>query len=363
MDIKEFLDVLNVDFFTGVPDSQLKALCDYLIATYGVNNKHHVIAANEGNAVGIAAGYHLGTGNVPLVYMQNSGEGNAINPIASLLNEHVYAIPTIFVIGWRGEPGVHDEPQHVFQGMITCSLLEVLEIPYFIISSDTTIEEIKEVMNNNFLPLLKQGKQVAFVVRKNTLTTDKKVSYKNDNTLTREEAIKTIVKFSKDDPIISTTGKASRELYEAREANGQDHSRDFLTVGSMGHASSIALGLALQHPEKRIWIIDGDGALLMHMGALPVIESCNVKNLVHVVINNGAHESVGGQPSALKQVKSKYNFSDEYNSFYCSNLDELKDALSQIEDNKPTYIEVACAIGSRYDLGRPVLLDKNIFRS
>ncbi|MBQ4463126.1 MAG: phosphonopyruvate decarboxylase, partial [Eubacterium sp.] len=319
-----FYNILGADFYTGVPDSQLKALCDFLIYKYGTDPKHHVIAANEGNATALAAGYHLATGKVPVVYMQNSGEGNVVNPVASLLSDEVYGIPCIFVIGWRGEPGVHDEPQHVYQGKVTCKLLEVMDIEYQILGKETSSEELSSWMLR-FRERLDAGKSVAIVVMKGALTFDEKVEYKNGYTLSREEIIETIVKYTGDDPIVSTTGKASRELFEIRErcaggvagkpgvtgdgdisddrkdgcAAADIHSRDFLTVGSMGHASSIALGIALQKPDKRVWCIDGDGAALMHMGAMAVISDLKPKNMIHVVINNGAHETVGGQPTVL----------------------------------------------------------------
>ena len=296
MKVEKLAEIIGAEFYTGVPDSQLKALCNYLMATYGIDQKHHIIAANEGNCTALAAGYHLATGKVPVVYMQNSGEGNIINPAASLLNDKVYGIPMIFVIGWRGEPGIHDEPQHIYQGEVTVRLLEDMEIASFVIGKETTDEEVETAMDG-FRKLLAAGKQAAFVVRKGALTDAPKVEYKNNNTMLREEIIRHIVKASGEDPIVSTTGKASRELFEIRAANGQSHKYDFLTVGSMGHSSSIALGVALNKPEERIWCIDGDGAVLMHMGAMAVIGANKPKNLIHVVINNGAHETVGGMPT------------------------------------------------------------------
>ena len=203
MKIEDFVNVLDCDFFVGVPDSQLKALCNYLINTYGIDNKHHIIAANEGNCTAIAAGYHLATGKVPLVYMQNSGEGNIINPVASLLNDNVYGIPVIFVIGWRGEPGVHDEPQHIYQGQITCELLDLMDINYFIIDKNTSIDELSEVVKK-YHDVLNSGKSVAFVVRKNALTYDEKVVYENDNLMVREEIIEHIVNVTGENPIVST---------------------------------------------------------------------------------------------------------------------------------------------------------------
>ena len=301
MKVQSLVEIIGADFYTGVPDSQLKALCNYLMDTYGIDPKHHVIAANEGNCTALAAGYHLATGKAPVVYMQNSGEGNIINPVASLLNDKVYAIPMIFIVGWRGEPGIHDEPQHIYQGEVTTRLLEDMGIEYYIIGADTTDEQVKEAMEG-FRKKLDKGLDVAFVIRKGALTDAPKVKYSNDNSMLREEIIQHIVAISGEDPIISTTGKASRELFETRVANDQSHKYDFLTVGSMGHSSSIALGVALNKPNQQIWCVDGDGAVLMHMGSMAVIGANKPSNLIHVVINNGAHETVGGMPTVASAI-------------------------------------------------------------
>lgn len=355
MKVEEFVKATGAEFYAGVPDSQLKALCDYLIAEYGVDGKHHVIAANEGNAVAVAAGYHLATGRVPAVYMQNSGIGNAINPLASLLNEKVYAIPCIFVIGWRGEPGVPDEPQHIYQGEVTCKLLQDMGVEYRILSKDMELPELEEIMRD-FRAMLTRGKSVAFVVRKGALEYEGGPEYKNQFSIKREEAIKSIASHAGGDVIVSTTGKASRELFEMREANGDSHEKDFLTVGSMGHASSIALGIAVSRPEKRVWCIDGDGAALMHMGAMAVIGNRRPPNLVHVVINNGSHESVGGQPTVLAQ-RDLHCIAREmgYERAACvQDMDSLEQELQAMEACQGlAFLEIKCAIGAREDLGRP----------
>lgn len=355
MRVQEFMDALGADFYTGVPDSQLKALCDCLMSTYGTDARHHVIAANEGNCVGLAAGYHLATGGIPVVYMQNSGEGNIINPVASLMNGNVYGIPCIFVIGWRGEPGVHDEPQHVYQGEVTVPLLDVMGIRSMVVDRGTKASDVMGVMES-WRDLLSEGKQVAFVVRKGALEYDSKPEYGNGFSLNREEVLKRIASAAGDDPIVSTTGKISRELFEIREADGQDHSRDFLTVGSMGHCSSIALGIAVNKPGSRVWCIDGDGAALMHMGSMAVIGSIKPGNLVHVVLNNQAHDTVGGMPTAacdadLSSVAEACGYGD---IFKAAGERELDLALRSIGRSKgPVFIEVLCALGSRADLGRP----------
>lgn len=354
MRVQDFVEVLDADFYTGVPDSQLKPLCNYLMHTYGIS-AHHVIAANEGNCTALAAGYHLATGKVPVVYMQNSGIGNVINPVASLLNDKVYAIPCIFVVGWRGEPGVHDEPQHIYQGEVTVPLLEDMGIKTCFLSKDTTKDEIAQKMSQ-FEELLKDGRDVAFVVRKGALTYDEKIEYKNDAQMLREDIIRHVIAVTDKDPIISTTGKASRELFELREAKKQGHQYDFLTVGSMGHSSSIALGVAMNKPDERVWCIDGDGAVLMHMGAMAVLGSCRQKNMVHIVINNGAHETVGGMPTVASKVDlCQIAKGCGYSRAMCaSNFEELDQMLIEAKNAKELcFLEVKAAIGAREDLGRP----------
>lgn len=355
MKVQKLLQIIGADFYTGVPDSQLRALCDYLIATYHIDPRHHIIAANEGNCVAIAAGYHLATRKVPVVYMQNSGEGNIINPVASLLNDRVYAIPMVFIIGWRGEPNIHDEPQHIYQGQVTLKLLEDMGIDAFVIGRETTDDEVEAAMKQ-FRKALDHGKDVAFVIRKGALDNSEKVTYSNAYQMTREEIIQHIVKVSGDDPIISTTGKASRELFETRVANGQDHKYDFLTVGSMGHTSSIALGVALNMPRQRIWCVDGDGAALMHLGAMAVIGANRPKNLIHIVINNGAHETVGGMPTVADSVDwiTLAKACGYPNAVRVDDFDTLGSVLEAVKGkNELSLIEIKCSIGARADLGRP----------
>lgn len=355
--VTEFVDLLDADFYTGVPDSLLQPLCNYLMTKYGVSAEHHIIGANEGNCVGLAAGYYLATGKPAVVYLQNSGIGNAINPIASLLNDRVYGIPCIFVIGWRGEPGIHDEPQHAYQGLVTVKLMEDMDIETCIVSEDMSAGELSEKMTN-FKKLLDAGKQVAFIIRKNALKAENKIVYSNNNSLIREDVIGEILRAADNDLIVSTTGKISRELFEERERKRQSHERDFLTVGSMGHSSSIALSLALQRKERRIWCIDGDGSLLMHMGAMTTIGNLAPQNFVHIVLNNGAHESVGGLPTVagtleLAEIAQKcgYQFAKTVSSYQ-----EMVDVLRFISRNSCcTFLEIKVALSSRSNLGRPTL--------
>lgn len=355
MRVEDFVNIINADFYTGVPDSQLKSFCNYLMDVYGIDPKHHIIAANEGNCTALAAGYHLATGKIPVVYMQNSGEGNIINPVASLLNDKVYSIPVIFVVGWRGEPGTADEPQHIYQGEVTIKLLEDMNIKVFVVEKETTVMKFSEIMKE-FRKVLDEGKDVAFVIRKEALYYDENIKYKNDNKMKREEIIQHIVKVSGEDPIVSTTGKVSRELFETRVANGQSHKFDFLTVGSMGHSSSIALGVAFNKPNTKVWCIDGDGAVLMHMGSMAVLGANAPENIIHVVINNEAHETVGGMPTVANKIDlvgiakaCGYPYATCVDSF--ENLDvELQAAKKR---KKLSFIEVKCSIGARENLGRP----------
>ncbi len=357
IDVSEFIEYLNkidVDFFCGVPDSQLSPFCDYI-----QENCNNTIAANEGNAVAIASGYHLTTNNYPIVYLQNSGLGNIVNPVTSLTHKKVYSIPIIYVIGWRGQPGVHDEPQHKKQGEITLDLLELLDIDYIVINKETSFEDLKNAFEDNFLNKLSNGESVAIVVSKGAFK-DYKIKKENNNTLTREQAIQTVVNnLTDDDMIVSTTGKSSRELFEYREQNSQGHGNDFLTVGSMGHSSSIALGIALNNPNKKIFSFDGDGALLMHMGSVALIGSKQPKNFHHIMFNNSAHESVGGLPTIASDMDiGQLILSCGYKAAYtASNIDELNDILPEfIQTDGPVFLNIDVNIESRKDLGRPTTM-------
>lgn len=354
MDISFLLKELQGDFYTGVPDSQLRALCDYLTCTMGISSKH-IIAANEGNCVAIAAGYYLATGNIPIVYMQNSGIGNIVNPVASLLNEKVYGIPCVFLVGWRGEPTENDEPQHVFQGEVSQRLLEDIGLYTIVLGEDTPEAFLKEKIKS-IHHVLSEKKSVAFLIKKGALQNDKQMLYKNCYDMRRELVIEHIIDVAGQDIVVSTTGKASRELFEIREKKAQGHQCDFMTVGSMGHSSSIALGIALNKPSTRIWCIDGDGAVLMHMGALAVIGSNQPSNMIHIVINNEAHESVGGMPTVACNINLRkiaegcgYKFVSSVQTY-----EELDEQLLLAKERKVlSFIEVKCSIGSRKDLGRP----------
>lgn len=339
-------------FFTGVPDSLLKNLCAYITDSFDA--EHHIIAANEGNAVGLAAGHYLATGTIPMVYMQNSGEGNAVNPLLSLADTDVYQIPLLLCIGWRGEPGVHDEPQHVKQGKVTLSLLESMGIPYQVLSSDEAtmkaqVEQVYATMKAGHAP-------VALIVKKGLFaeyTLQQSVCVEGQ--LTREEALEIIVKHTAPHAIfVSTTGMASRELYEIRERHGEGHEKDFLTVGSMGHASQIALGIALNKKHRQVFCLDGDGAALMHLGGMAIIGTRKPENYFHIILNNGSHDSVGGQPTVGREVDMVgVSASLGYaTSVKVTDESTLVDALST-KKTGPHCIEVLVKKGNRKDLGRP----------
>ena len=353
---KDFIEKLRaggIELFAGVPDSLLKNLCAFI--TDNIARENNIIAANEGNAVGLAAGYHLATGKTGCVYMQNSGEGNAVNPLLSLMDADVYKMPLLLIIGWRGEPGVHDEPQHVKQGKVTLSLLETMGISY------SVLDENWEEQTDEALQAIKETNGVyALIVRKGTFE-DYKLQHQinQDWSIAREEAIKIVVdKLREDDIIVSTTGMISRELFEYREAKGQGHAHDFLTVGSMGHASQIALGIALQKPNRRVIVFDGDGALLMHMGGLAIIGDYNPKNLVHIVFNNGAHDSVGGQPTVgqkinIETIAKAVGYQDVVS---VDSQEALLFAMNHVNNDiidGVSLININVRKGNRKDLGRP----------
>ena len=346
----------GIEFFTGVPDSQLKGLCDTLYATFGVEGKEHIVAANEGNAIALCAGHYLATGCPGLCYMQNSGLGNAVNPIASLMDGQVYGLPCLLVIGWRGEPGVHDEPQHVKQGQITLSQLELLDVPYMVLDKSMSDADFDAAFAGLRVHL-DAGRTAAIVVKKGGLTCSLKPQYKNSRTLAREEAAAHILRASGEgDVFVSTTGKLSRELFELREAAGQGHEKDFLTVGSMGHASMIALGIALDKPDRRVWCLDGDGAALMHLGAMAVLGRKKPANLLHVVINNAAHETVGGMPvcEGALDLSAAARAMGYPHTFRAEDGASLDAALSAAKEcGGLALLEVMCAVGARADLGRP----------
>ena len=354
---KFFIEELGsngIDFFAGVPDSLLKNICAY-IADHK-DEQHNIITANEGGAIALAAGYHLATGKIGVVYMQNSGEGNIINPLASLTDKEVYNIPVLLLIGWRGKPGVHDEPQHVKQGKVTTGLLNVMGVNYDVLSQD---EEKAANQIEKAIAVMKATNEVyALVIEKGTFEDYKLQNVEeNDLQMTREEAIQTVAaSLGEKDVIVSTTGMISRELFETRTAWKQGHERDFLTVGSMGHASQIALGIAMEKADRKVWCFDGDGASIMHMGNMAIVASKHPKNYVHVVFNNGAHDSVGGQPTVglkidLPSVAKSVGYKETYS---VDNMGKLKSILPSIAKAEgPVFLQVCVKKGNRKDLGRP----------
>lgn len=358
LDCQQFYEALKrhrIDFFTGVPDSLLKNICAYI--TDHTPAEKHVITPNEGNAVALAAGYHLATGKTPLVYMQNSGLGNTVNPLTSLCDPEVYAVPMLLLIGWRGEPGVKDEPQHVKMGRINPALLDALEVPYEILPADWS--QAEKVLEQAMETIRTTSAPFALLVRENTFGSHK-LQCETDavtNGLSREEAIAFVAeRLPEESVVISTTGKISRELYELRERQDQGHARDFLVVGAMGHTSQIALGVAIGQPEKPVFCFDGDGSLLMHMGSLATAGVSGCGNFHHLVFNNYAHESVGGQPTVagkldIPAIARACGYRAAYKA---STPQELKAMLDMVlAEDGPVLLEVLVEKGARADLGRP----------
>jgi phosphonopyruvate decarboxylase len=351
---KSFFDALSmhgIGFYTGVPDSLLANFCAYVDDQGG--RDQHLITANEGNAIAVAMGYHMATGKFAAVYMQNSGLGNSVNPLTSLADTEVYKVPILLIIGWRGEPGSKDEPQHIKQGRVTLDQLKILEIPYWVLDANSSMSVLDAV----FASMKKRNGPVALVVRKDTFASYKSVKKRLENsTLTREEALEQLLNLcGQNFLIVSTTGKTSREVFELRAKHGKNQ-RDFLTVGGMGHTSSIALGVAIGLPERHVVCLDGDGSLLMHMGAMPVIVNYKPKKFLHVLLNNESHESVGGQSTSAGNIDF-HKLADavgyeEYAS--ADDVSSLKSAwMKLIEVEGPVLLEVRIKNGSREELGRP----------
>lgn len=346
----EELQKAGVDFFVGVPDSFLNGFCHLLSENFTM--EHHIIAANEGNAAAIAAGHYFATGKIPLIYMQNSGIGNAVNPLLSLIDRNVYSVPVIMLIGWRGEPGTKDWAQHKKQGEITTKLLMDMGIPYEIIVEDT---DIKAVVSRAVTRAGREKTPFALIAGKGIFTEKKKTSDDTSYPMSREEAIEIILEEMPEDTLYTaTTGRATRELYYLREKRGEGHSHDFLNVGAMGHASSVALGLAVAKRDKRVVCLDGDSAAIMHMGAMTTVSKTEVPNFMHIVLNNGAHESVGGEPSAGFLI----DFTGIARSSGYRTLDgavtdaaELRQAIRKLKDmEKASFIDVRIHQGIRSDL-------------
>lgn len=354
-DFIKHLQANGVDFFTGVPDSLLKEFCACL--EHVPDAGHHIIGANEGGAVALALGYHLATRKVPLVYLQNSGLGNIINPLLSLADPEVYSVPLLLVIGWRGEPAVHDEPQHKKQGRVMLSMLDAMEIPHSILGPE--IVDLQTALADALAHVRERSAPFALVIKKGTFKSFAvpKIE-KTEFSLSREEAIQQVIQSLGDgDVLISTTGMPSREVYEYRSKRGEGHQRDFLTVGGMGHASQIALGIALQKPERSVYCLDGDGAVLMHMGALAITGALKPRNFKHIILNNGAHDSVGGQPTVAFDVDIPgIAQASGYKSVFCAkSKQELEPCLAELQRSSgPSLLEIRIRCGARKDIGRPV---------
>lgn len=345
----------GIKVFSGVPDSTLKIFCDGLQAHK--EDFSHYVAVNEGAAVGLAVGTYLSTQKPACVYMQNSGIGNSINPLASLANNDVYGIPILLLVGWRGEPGTKDEPQHVFQGKVTCKLFEVMDIPYSIMDEKTTDKELADIMQKAELAF-GENKQYAIIIKKGTFEKEYNYTWDNGYSLNREQVLNELMDMlPKDARIVSTTGKISRELYEICNAKIGGHDSVFMTVGGMGHASMIALAIADNMPQKQIVCIDGDGAALMHMGAIPFIASHAPQNFIHIILNNQAHESVGAMPTDCQKV----SFAEiaKVCGYKMAKRISSKEELGQMKadfNNQvigPVLYEIMVSLDSRKDLGRP----------
>ena len=359
IDCNTFYEALSregLGLYAGVPDSLLKEICTCI--TEKSSADEHIIAANEGAAVALATGSYLATGKLGLVYMQNSGLGNTVNPLLSLTDAKVYSIPMLLMIGWRGEPGVKDEPQHVKQGEVTTGLLDTMGISYVVLpDSDAEAQSALKKM----VTLANEKQQpTAIIIRKNTFSKYEKQqgdAQASDLSLKREKALSIVLdEIHSSDVVVSTTGMISREIFECRELKNQGHSQDFLTVGSMGHCSQIAMGIALSDKTRKVYCIDGDGAIIMHMGSLAILGQYQGGNLIHVVINNGKHDSVGGQPTVgfeidIPAVARACGYKE---AVTVDSEAEIREEIRRLRKlGKPVLLEIRVLPGARPDLGRP----------
>lgn len=345
----------GVSLYTGVPDSLLKQLGAHIMAS--MPRERHVIAANEGAAVGIALGHYLRTRELGLVYLQNSGFGNLVNPLLSLADRDVYGVPMLVVVGWRGQVGVKDEPQHVKQGKVMEPLLDALDLPWSVLPAES--DKAQECVSAAVATARERSSPYVLLVEKGTfaVAATSEPATSPTRLASREEALTALTQAVGDEAaVVSTTGMLSRELFEYRESSGTEADRDFLTVGGMGHASSIALGVAMQEPDREVWCFDGDGALLMHLGSLAVIADHAPRHYFHVVFNNGVHDSVGGQPTSIGHVDVAataralgYRYAAS-----TSDLTRLPDEVARMrEHGGPALLELAVSPGNRPDIGRP----------
>ena len=359
MDPLEFYNYLqksDIEFFTGIPDSLLKEFNNVIQKNTITNN--HIITANEGSSIALATGYHLATKKIPLVYLQNSGTGNTINPLMSLVSEKVYSIPILIIIGWRGEPGIKDEPQHLSQGECMTNLITSLNLTYDILPTNLT--DAKKIINKSLDLIKTKSKPHIILVKKNTfLKYNDKINVLNNYPIYRKEALEDIIKYFKNDLILSTTGKSSRELLESMKDLGLSQDNIFLNVGAMGHVSMIALGVAMNTP-KRVICIDGDGSVIMHMGNLTNIGTSNCSNLIHIVLNNGMHESVGIQPTNAYNINLS-NIAENCGYCYSKVIDtkeSLLESLDEISNNSytgPVFLEIRInnKVNYQHELTRP----------
>ena len=357
MEAKELVDILasyGMDFYTGIPDSQMEHFCNCLVGRFGTAGRH-IMPANEGNCAGIAAGYHLATGKVPVIYMQNSGLGNFMNPFVSMLSDRLFGLPCLLIVGWKGEPGKPEQPQHMFQGELTEGTLELLGIPYAVLEKGMDEGSFRSMLTG-LLPALDKGRCAAILVRDGAITSDGYVKKEASRGMSREYAIERIISAAPEDAFVATTGKTSRELYEIRERLALSHNRGFLVIGSMGHASSVALGVALNKPDIKVWCLDGDGSVLMHMGAFAAIGTSSPGNLMHVILNNCTYDSVGGQPTMASGIDFlKIAEACGYNAcFQADSPKELEISLAAAKAcTGPVLIEAMVSNGSRDELGWP----------
>jgi len=353
IEVKKLVKALTntkINFFSGVPDSVLKKFSNSIN-----NKKNHFIAVNEGSAIAMGIGYHLSTGKIPCVYFQNSGLGNAINPLVSIAHDKVYSIPILLMIGWRGSPRINnDEPQHNVKGKITIQILKLLKIKTLILRNDKDIKKIKNLVNFS----KKNNKPVACLIEKNTLLDNKKNFDKlNKYSIDRYRFIEEFLsKIEKNSKIVATTGFTSRELYQIRKYKKYlNKGKDFYMVGGMGHSAMVSSTISKFFKGKS-YCFDGDGSFLMHLGSMFTAANIASSKFKYILLNNNVHESVGNQKTFIEKINLK-NFAKslKFNNYHLiKNQKQIKKNIdSFIKCKGPSFLEVRIKNKSINDLERP----------
>jgi phosphonopyruvate decarboxylase len=344
IELKNLVELLKKEKFgpiMGVPCSVFKHFLNFII-----NKKsfEHYACSSEGESLGLAAGFAM-AGKYPIIYMQNDGYGNVINPLSSL--QLMYELPALLMISWRGEPGKKDAPQHKLMGETLLGLLEIFDIPYAVVNKGNIESEIVNAKKY----MKKKQKPYALIFKKGTIENFevKKEESKLNNRYDYLEILKNCL--NKYDIILGTTGFTGRELFQTVSCNSK-----FYMMGSMGCLSSMGLGLAKSYHKKTVYVLDGDGALLMKLGSLSTIGNYQPDNLIHICFDNNQYESTGGQKTTASttnfvKLAEACNYKKAIMIDNTSHFEKIISKISLLE--KPLFLHIKITSGTIENLKRP----------